>query len=199
MLLFLIVTVLLCFRFKDSTVKRLDSETHTTYEDFITPLVMCDPTPFLKASEAVPSELITASVWSILSRENKQGTLEYINGILLLSESDVEKAFQSLFGKKMWFSHLSVDGGGVDFTYSEKDKAYIIPLAGVTPEYTPEVTEVYELKGDTVVTVAYLDSQKWLQDSEGNIVKPEPTKYMKIILTKNSDGTFFVESLEQAE
>ena len=67
------------------------------------------------------------------------------------------------------------------------------------PIYLPDVTEADEKDNSVVLTVGYLASADWVQDSEGNMVPPEPGKYMKITLGKNTDGSFFVKAIQNID
>jgi hypothetical protein len=109
----------------------------------------------------------------------------------------VEEKFISLFGDEVKINHSNVDGGGIDFKYSEKKKAYLIPITGITPIYTPKVTDAKEKSGSVELTVGYLHTSDWQQDSNGNMSAPEPGKYMKITLGKNSDSGYFVRAIQK--
>ena len=109
----------------------------------------------------------------------------------------VEEKFKSLFGSEVQITHSNVDGGGIDFRYSEKKKAYVIPITGITPIYTPKVTDAKEKSSSIELTVGYLYSGDWQQDSQGNMISPEPGKYMKITLGINSDSTYYVRAIQK--
>ena len=92
-----------------------------------------------------------------------------------------------------------MDGGGIEFRYSESEKSYLIPITGVTPIYTPQILSA-ERKGDLVtLIVGYLAGEDFQQDSAGNILAPEPAKYVKITLRTASDGSYFVSALQNTD
>lgn len=50
--------------------------------------------------------------------------------------------------------------------------------------------------GNTIVlTVGYLGGDQWAQDAEGNMVAPEPDKYMKVTL-RERDGAYYISALQ---
>lgn len=183
----------------DSSVKENNSQKYAEYEDFIAPIVMYDPDTFDDVSMANIEQLISITIWSILDSNPEPDKYEYTDGGMLMPETEVEEKFQSLFGSDVKWKHTTVDGGGIYFSYSETNEAYIIPITGVTPIYTPRVTEVQERSGSVILTVGYLASTDWAQDSEGNMVSPEPSKYMKITLGKNSDESYYVRAIQSAD
>ncbi len=170
------------------------------YESFIAPVVMNDPDSFDDITKANMQQLLSISIWSVLNSAADPEKYEYADGGMLVPEGEIEEMFRSLFGTEVKIKHNTVDGGeGVEFKYSEKKKCYVIPITGITPIYTPRVIDVQEKSSTVILKVGYLASEDWVQDSEGNIVPPEPNKYVTITLAKNSDGTFFVRSIKPAD
>lgn len=169
------------------------------YEKFIAPVIMYDPDTFDDITMADTNQLISIAIWSILDSDLEPDAYEYAEGGMLIPEKDVEEKFRSLFGSEVSLTHTTVDGGGIYFSYSESNSAYVIPITGVTPVYTPKVTAATERGGTVILTVGYLASTDWVQDGEGNMVAPEPAKYMKITLGENSDGSLYLRALQSAE
>ena len=166
------------------------------YESFIAPVIMNDPDTFDDVSKANQSQLVAITIWSILQDNAEPDKFEYADDGMLLPQSDVESKFQMLFGSEVKITHATVDGGGIEFKYSEKKECYIIPITGITPIYTPKVIEADEKGNSVVLTVGYLAGEDWAQDAEGNMVEPEPAKYMRVTLRKNSDGNYYVASIQ---
>ncbi|MBO5936429.1 MAG: hypothetical protein J6Q79_02310 [Clostridia bacterium] len=181
----------------DKTISDKNAEKYGKYEDFIAPVIMNDPDTFDDVTVADPGQLMSIAIWSVLDSNPKPDKYEYIDDGMLLPESEVEEKFISLFGSEVRINHTNVDGGGIDFRYSEKKKAYVIPITGITPIYTPKVTDAKEKTSSIELTVGYLYSGDWQQDSQGNMISPEPGKYMKITLGINSDGTYFVRAIQK--
>lgn len=180
-------------------IKEKNEARYSEYESFIAPVIMNDPDTFDDITLADKNQLISITIWSILDSNPQPDKYEYTDSGMLLPEKEVEEKFVSLFGSEVSISHGSVDGGGIDFRYSEDKKAYIIPITGITPIYTPDVIDVSEKSSYTVLTVGYLYSADWQQDSEGNMVPPEPTKYMKITLGKNAQGGYYVRAVQNTQ
>ena len=169
------------------------------YEKFVAPVIMYDPDTFDDITMANTEQLISIAIWSVLDSDLAPDTYEYTEGGMIIPETDVEGKFRELFGSEAVLTHATVDGGGIYFSYSEDNSSYIIPITGVTPIYTPKVIEATERNSTVILTVGYLASSDWAQDSEGNMISPEPAKYMKITLGKNSDGSFYLRALQTAE
>ena len=179
---------------------RLNSraEKYASYEAFISPVIMNDPDTFDDVSKANQSQLIAISIWSILRDNVEPDKYEYAEGGMLMPEKEVEAEFRKLFGEETKLSHRSVDGG-VEFKYSEKKKCYIIPITGITPIYTPDVLEADEKTNSVVLTVGYLAGEDYKQDISGNMVPPEPSKYVKVTLRKGQSGEYYVAAIQNAE
>ncbi|MBQ7118471.1 MAG: hypothetical protein IJN88_09700 [Clostridia bacterium] len=183
-----------------STANRSQQEQTQLYEDFISPVIMNDPDTFDDITKANLQQLLSIAVWSVIDSGADPEKYEYTDDGMLMPQKEVEDEFASLFGSEVKLSHSTVDGGdGVTFRYSKKKQCYIIPITGIMPIYLPDVTEVDEKDSSVVLTVGYLASADWVQDSEGNMVPPEPGKYMKITLGKNADGSFFVKAIQNMD
>lgn len=175
------------------------SEKLSAYESFIAPVIMNDPDTFDDVSKANQDQLIAISIWSILQDNAEPDKYEYADDGMLLPEKEVEEKFKTLFGSEVKVVHTTVDGGGLEFKYSEKKNCYIIPITGITPIYTPKISTVKE-KGDTLIlTVGYLASEDWVQDAKGNMVAPEPAKFMKVTLRKDTNSSYYVSAIQTAE
>ena len=177
-------------------IKEKNETLYSAYEEFISPVIMNDPDTFDDITVADMNQLISITIWSVLDDNMQPDKYEYTDNGMILPEKEVEEKFTSLFGSEVRIAHGSVDGGGIDFKYSEQKKAYIIPITGITPIYTPDVIDVSEKSSYVVLTVGYLYSSDWQQDSNGNMVPPEPGKYMKITLGKNTYGSFYVRAIQ---
>lgn len=183
----------------DSAVENRAEKT-AVYEEFISPVIMNDPDTFDDITKANLEQLLSIAIWSVIDSTADPEKYEYTDDGMLMPEQEVESMFVSLFGSEVAPVHCTVDGGeGLEFKYSEKKKCYIIPITGITPIYLPEISQVSEKDNTVVLTVGYLASADWVQDSDGNMVAPEPGKYMKITLGKNSDGTFYVRAIQSMD
>lgn len=176
------------------------SEQYSAYEDFISVVIMNDPDTFDDITKANMQQLISISIWSVLDSDIEPDTFEYSDEGMLIPQKTVEESFVRLFGTEIKIVHSGADGGdGIEFAYSENKKCYVIPITGITPIYTPKILDVKEKGGSVVLTAGYLASADWQQDSQGNMVPPEPGKIMKITLGKNTDGSFYVRAIQNAD
>lgn len=165
------------------------------YNQLLIPVVMNDPDPFDDLTKANPSQLLDISIWSILKKDLSPENYEYSDEGMLLPEADVTEEFKRLFGTEVQPSHATVEGFGYEFTYDANRKAYVIPLTGVVPLYTPRVVKKDKKNNTVILTVAYLSGDQWEQDALGNMVAPEPEKYMRVTLREHGD-TYFISALQ---
>ena len=181
----------------NKTISEKNAEKYEAYEKFIAPVIMNDPDTFDDVTLADQGQLLSIAIWSILDGDPEADKYEYTDDGMLLPAKEVEESFRRLFGDQVKIIHSNVDGGGIDFRYSEKKKAYVIPITGIEPIYTPRVVDAKENSSSVELTVGYLYSADWQQDSDGNMMPPEPGKYMKITLGKNSDEGYFVRAIQK--
>ena len=160
----------------------------------------------LTVSASIPAAVIAMGMIRIIMRRNsilesniEPDKYEYTDSGMLMPQQEVEEKFTSLFGTEVKWNHCTVDGGGIYFSYSETEEAYVIPITGVTPIYTPKVIDVTQTPSTVILKVGYLASTDWVQDSEGNMVPPEAAKYMKITLGKNSDDSFYIRAIQASD
>lgn len=178
-----------------SSVKKSDG--YESYKQLIAPVIMNDPDAFDDVINANQSQLISISIWSLLKGDIDPDSFESKKGGMLVPVTLIEEEFTKLFGKDVTPTHQTVEGGqGIQFEYSKSDKAYIVPITGITALYSPTITEVSEKGSSTILTVGYLASEDWRQDENGDMIAPEPVKYMKIYLRKNGDD-YYISSIKQ--
>ena len=183
----------------NSSIQQRNDVRYSEYEEFIAPVIMYDPDTFDDITMANTEQLISIAIWSILDSNIEPDKYEYTDSGMLMPQQEVEEKFTSLFGTEVKWNHCTVDGGGIYFSYSETQKAYVIPITGVTPIYTPKVVDVKLTPSSVVLKVGYLASTDWVQDSEGNMVPPEASKYMKITLGKNTDDSFYIRAIQASD
>lgn len=160
------------------------------YESFITPVIMFDPDPFDDVTKGNQEQLINAAIWALLKSDLDTSVYATDDGNLSIPQKDVEKYFSKLFGPEAKPEHTSVTGLGYEFSYDSAKQVYIVPITGVEPIYTPRVVEISK-KGNTVeLLVGYLGSSQWAQAENGDMVEPEPDKYVTVVLRESSDGYY---------
>lgn len=171
-------------------------EKYSAYEEFLSVVVMNDPDTFDDITQANKAQIISIAVWSLIEKNPEPDTYDYVDSGILIPQKDVEKELALLFGTDIKYKHSTVDGGeGIEFRYSESKKGYIIPITGITPIYTPRVLDVKERESAIILKVGYLASSEWVQDEDGNMTEPEPSKLMEITLSKNNEEGFYVRSV----
>ena len=165
------------------------------YNKMLIPVVMNDPDMFDDISQADMGQLLDISIWSILKSDISPDTYEYKDGNMIIPEKDVTDEFEKLFGTERAPEHSTVSGYGYDFEYNAAEKIYSIPLTGVEPTFTPKVVDVEKKSNTIVLTVAYLASDGWAQSSDGSMVAPEPSKYVKVTL-REKDGNHYISAMQ---
>ncbi len=172
-----------------------NSRNYDEYNTLLTPVVMNDPDAFDDLTQADPEQLIDISIWSILRSDLSPDQYTYDDNGMVIPEADVTAEFRRLFGTEVEPQHATVEGYGYTFAYDATKQTYSIPLTGVVPTYTPRVVNAEE-RGDTIIlTVGYIGGDQWTQDAEGNMVAPEPDKYMRVTLRVREDG-YYISALQ---
>lgn len=161
------------------------------YNAMLIPVAAIDPDGFDDISTAPMNELVHIALWSILGSDLDPSVYQYSGDELLIPAADVEKAFVSFFGNQIVITHTSVEGYGYEFKYDAERNVYAIPLTTITPIYTPKVTSVDSKGGSTVITCGLINSSMWMQDhATGEILSPEPDKFIKVTLREFSGATY---------
>ena len=169
------------------------------YKSFLTPIVMNDPSPFDDVINADQGQLISMAIWSLLSSDIDPNSFRYSEKGMLIDIALVEEEFVKLFGKDVAPLHQTVDGGdGVQFEYNKEEKAYLVPITGISALYSPMIADINEKGSSTILTVGYLAQEDWKIDSKGNMIPPEPVKYMNVYLRKNGDS-YYISSIKQTD
>lgn len=176
-----------------------NSEKLEEYKAFVAPVIMSDPTPFDDVINADQSQLLSISIWSLLSGGLDPDTVEYSGTGMLLTKAMVEAEFSRLFGTDVAPLHQTVDGGdGIQFEYNSKTGKYTIPLTSVDPVFSPMIADVSERGSTIILTVGCLSGEDWKQAANGDMIAPEPEKYVKIYLRSSGDS-YYISSLKDTD
>lgn len=171
------------------------SKNFDEYNTLLAPVVMNDPAAFDDLTQADPEQLLDITIWSILRSGLSPDQYDYDDNGMVIPEADVTAEFVRLFGTEVAPQHGTVEGYGYTFAYDATQQTYSIPLTGVVPTYTPRVVDK-ETRGDTIVlTVGYIGGDQWAQDEQGNMVAPEPDKYMRVTLREGENG-YYISALQ---
>lgn len=170
---------------------------YSEYNEYLTPIAAVDLDPFDDITAANQEQLLSAAIWSILSKESTPDTYSYSGGYMLIPAADVESAYMSIFGPETTstLTHMTVQGYNSVFEYNVTGAVYKIPVTTISPIYTPRVTDVEKSGTALVVTVDLLASESWSKDNEGNFVAPEPDKVVKITL-RELQGSYFINAIQ---
>ncbi|MBQ8784247.1 MAG: hypothetical protein IJZ57_10815 [Clostridia bacterium] len=173
------------------------------YEDFLYPVVMLDPEVFDDVTTADMSDLLAASILSLLSQEeNSPYNFEFVEGEtsgLAIPEETVNKAFSQLFGTDIQPEHKSVECSTCVFEYQNSAARYVIPLTGYDPAYLPDVLEIDKTReGAVALIVGYVAYGDWQVNEDNEYTQPEPSKYRKITL-RETDSGYYVSAIQNAD
>jgi hypothetical protein len=165
------------------------------YNEFLVPVVANDPEPFDDIALANSADLIDITLWAILKGDLAPDQYDYKDGAMLIPAADVEKRFASLFGSEVRPVHQTITNFGYEFVYDKTDAVYKIPLTGMSPIYTPRVTDIEKKSSSIILTVAYIGGDSWTQDKQGNYIPAEPDKYMSITL-REVNGEYHISAIQ---
>lgn len=178
----------------DNSAKKLE------YEELLTPVVMFDPDPFDDLTQAQVPQLVNSAVWALLRSDKGTEGYAYSDGGIIVPQEDIEKYFNSLFGKEIDISsmHSSIDMSDYDITYDPALKSYVLPITGIDSAYTPKVYDINKQGSSVILTVGYIGAKAWAQNENGEMTAPEPDKIMKITL-RESSGEMYISSIQNAD
>ncbi len=201
-IIFAIVGVIFAVGSGINAVKDLtdNSEKKIEYETMLIPVVMYDPDMFDDVSSANLNQLTVCAVWSIIKDEEiYPGKYETDDqGNIMIPAEDVEAEFAKLFGTDVVPTHIGVKGNFDEFSFNEQSRCYLVTSAGTVPIYTPKVTEIDKTSNTIVLTVGYLAAEAWAQDSAGNFIQPEPSKYVNVTLRENDNG-YYISAMQATD
>ena len=178
----------------DNSAKKIE------YENMLIPVVMYDPDMFDDVSSAKLDQLTICAVWGII-KDEKNYPGKYVTddqGNIMIPAEDVEKEFAKLFGTDVTPTHIGVKGNFDEFAFNEQSRCYLVTSAGTVPIYTPKVVEIDKTSNTVVLTVGYLAAEAWAQDSAGNFIQPEPSKYVKVTLRENDNG-YYISAMQTTD
>lgn len=155
------------------------------FERIVAPVLMFDPVPFEKATDADSLFLLQSSLWSTLLGEKRDSYQFDAMGYLVVPSSDIDVTCARLFGPEVKLKHETFGDYETTYAYDETTKAYHVPITGQVGLYTPYVERVVK-KGDAfTLTVGYVPpANAWTQTFDGETAEPVPDKYMLYELLK---------------
>ncbi|MBE6835404.1 MAG: hypothetical protein E7515_04045 [Ruminococcaceae bacterium] len=166
------------------------------YNTLLRPVVMNDPATFDDVTLADKQQLTDIAIWSILSDELTPQKYEYTDDGMVIPAKDVEDKFHELFGSQTEASHSTIEGYGYTFTYDSDAENYTIPLTGIVPVYTPRVVDISKKGSAVILTVGLLAGNEWAQTADGDMIAPEPDKYLRVTLRTDKDGSDYISAIQ---
>lgn len=177
-----------------------NSEKKIEYETMLVPVVMYDPDMFDDVSAASLDQLTVCAVWGVIKDESiYPGKYETDDqGNIMIPAQEVTKKFAELFGNDVVPTHIGVKGNFDEFSFNEQTQCYLVASAGTMPLFTPDVIDIEKKSNTVVLTVGYLSAEAWAQDSAGNFIEPEPSKYVKVTLRENESG-YYISAIQATD
>ena len=165
-----------------------------TYQQMLVPVVMNDIDAFDDVTKANMSQLVEASIWAIIKSDIDTDTYENDGENLLFPAADVEAQFIKLFGTDVAIEHQTIETSAFEIEYDAEKQVYKVPITGADAVYTPKVLDMTKKSNTVILTVALLSAGNWTQDDYGNMVEPEPSKYVKITL-REKDKSYYISAI----
>lgn len=167
------------------------------FEKYLSPVVMFDPKCFSDIKEADSSWMLETAIWAAINENETTGTYATTSdGREILPAKDVTNYFEKYFGTADRPKYKTFTSGNFTYEYSAKEQCFYIPLVAVTDYKIPKVTKIDKQFDSVILTVGYISSENWGQDSSGNATAPTPEKTMLIDL-EGSKGDFSIKSIEE--
>lgn len=184
---FIIITIVNSIVSKSAAKKEA---TMLKYQSMLAPVVMNDIDDFDDITKANMSQLIEASVWSIIKNDVATDEYQTEDGMILFPADKIEAEYTRLFGSERAIEHQTVTSIGFEFQYDGDRGVYKAPITGVDPTYTPKVLDMSKKSNTIVLTVAYLSGTGWTQADNGDMVAPTPSKYVRVTLRQKDKATY---------
>lgn len=132
------------------------------FEEFIMPLAACDAPTFNGASSLNEDVMLSAACWDIIFHPS--AFYEMSGEYYSVSYLDIDRRITKLFGSGLTYSHKTVGGTELEFTYDEDTGMYLIPAFPRIQAYYPDVTSYEEEDGVYTLTVNYrLPITNWIE------------------------------------
>ena len=147
-------------------------------------------------NDELNDEMIAACCWSLLSDKTAPEKYENNDAKTVIPAKDVKKRFEELFGSKKEFENKSVNINGCNFEYLNGE--YTIEITGMTPTFLPKLLKLESEYGKVTLSVGCLKNDEYVQDKNGNIIEPEPSKKLNVILADDGEN-MYVKSVSLAE
>jgi hypothetical protein len=175
-----------------------DHKQKEEYETFLMPIVMNDPDPFDDITKANMEQLLDSAIWSLIRQNAETDKYEYDDDRLVIPRKDVENEFAKLFGTDTKPKHQTVSGSEYQFEYDEGKAGYKIPIFGMENTYTPKVIDIDKKNNSILLTVGYISGSEWAQDERGNLIEPDPSKYVRITI-REKDNLHYVSAIQATD
>jgi hypothetical protein len=172
------------------------NETPQYFNKYLEPVIMFNPRPFNRISEARPQWELETAIWAALDDGENSGKYAVTqDGSEILPTKDVTAYLKTYFGDSVKPTFKTFTEGNFTYQYDPKGECFYIPLIAVTNFYVPNVTKITHSFNTVTILVDYLPGQNWGGDSQAD-PQAKPVKSMEIVL-KSSGGTYQIEALKE--
>ncbi len=164
------------------------------YDNFILPVVMQNPGFFDEINPPDEQMVLNAAIWDCAMNIKDPVYLES-DGRLVLSENDVNKSVEKLFGRYINTDKVKCRKSGL-YTFEKEEKCYLIEAVSGVDNFVPRTTGCYNDGKDIVLNVDYFYPKDSF-DKNMNFL-PEGGKIEKnatFRLKKGIKGNYYIASV----
>ncbi len=168
---------------------------------FLEPLMYYNPEPFEDTSVTEQDAFLNAAAYRIMRaeqirmlRENDENCLYAVDdlGRLVVSVSEVEESYNTLFGAQSTLTHHTLSDDGL--MYSSNDACYYVPFGNeLAAIYRGVIDKVKRTGNGYSVRVGYVATNDVKLDEHGNEIPPTAAMasyYQTYILVKTANGYY---------
>ena len=162
------------------------------WEPFLEAVVRNDPEPFETVADAKAEDLCAAAVWKAAA-ETEEAAYDSL-GRLILSETAVEAAYQSLFGTAQSFRA----GDGVFYSYDGTD-FFVVPLSEKSG-YMPVVSAEEKTENGYILQVSYIAAADPWKDNAAEAQTLHVVKQMEYtVVSGDTSGSYVIAAIRACE
>lgn len=168
--------------------KRLEN-----YSDFILPVVMQDPDFFDEINLPDEEMVLNAAIWDC-SMNNKENVCSDEDGSIILSEDDVNKSIEKLFGR-----YINTDKAkyvkNKEYTFKKDENRYFVKAISGTDRFAPYILGSYNDGADLVLNVGYFCPMDSFDENMNFLPEERIEKNATFRLKKGFNGNYYISSV----
>ena len=183
------------------TVNTVDNKYEINYSEFLAPIVMHDPDPFISPEKADKQMKISSSIWRCVMKNGVNKYQDYDErGLTLIPVADIENSCTELFGEKNGIN-FNEQIFGPFYSSNEDEKFFHICAISNQESYLPYIENIKRGNDTVVLKVSYVTREDPF--FKENVEKPkEPVAKKQMIYTlkvNENSKNYFLHSVEKCE